>query len=179
MTEAVASAVAALSLFFGGGAATPASAPAASAAPPPEIVSPRVGRRFGRLVIPKLGVRLPIVEGTKPAQLALGVGHLYRSGWPGEAHETSIFFAHRTTDVLGYDGPFRRIGELEPGDRIIARMPYGRVVYEVLRLRRMSEAAWRRYRPRSGRQRALYAACDPIGERTHRLIVVAERIPDA
>lgn len=156
----VAELVAALSLLAGGETATTA-----------------IGQQAGTLEIPAIGITVPIIEGTLHPQLERGAGHLYKTAWPGDPHGTTILFAHRVTPVLKWNhGPFRYIDRLESGDRIVAVMPYGRVVYRVLGHRIIRAERWKRYRPRSGRERLLIVACHPAGSAAFRYVVVSERV---
>lgn len=72
---------------------------------------PEKGERFADLVIPKLGLRLPIVEGTEEEQLKKGIGHYTDSVFPGEP-DNAVLAGHR-------ESRFRDIGRLKKGDRII------------------------------------------------------------
>lgn len=64
----------------------------------------------GVLSVPKLGLRAPVEEGTSNATLAVAIGHIVASVWPG-ATGTSILAAH---DV----SYFVHIDELATGDAV-------------------------------------------------------------
>lgn len=72
---------------------------------------PQRGERFADLIIPKLDIRLPIVEGTSEKELKKGIGHYRESVFPGEK-DNAVLAGHR-------ESAFRRIGQLKKGDRII------------------------------------------------------------
>jgi len=71
---------------------------------------PERGERFADLVIPKLDLRLPVVEGTGEKELQKGIGHYTDSVLPGEP-DNAVLAGHRES--------FRDIGRLKKGDRII------------------------------------------------------------
>jgi sortase A len=81
--------------------------------------TPKIGEKIGELVIPRIGVIVPIIYGTGDAELAKGVGQYvgYGTVLPGETGHT-VFAGHRET-------AFRRVGELKNGDRIYAKMKDG------------------------------------------------------
>ena len=80
--------------------------------------------------MPSIGVSEVFVEGTGAGDLRTGPGHYPATPLPGERGTVAIA-GHRTT----YGAPFRRVDQLERGDRIELRMPYGRFVYRVERTR--------------------------------------------
>jgi LPXTG-site transpeptidase (sortase) family protein len=69
----------------------------------------------GLLVIPKLGLTAPVLEGTEESSLDVGVGHNPNSVWPGTPGN-SVLAAH---DV----SYFQNISALEPGDTIRYESP--------------------------------------------------------
>lgn len=85
--------------------------------------TPNIGKEIGLLEIPRIESILPIIEGTNENELDKGVGHLASSALPREK-EQIILSGHRDT-------VFRRLGELEKGDRLIVHLPYGSFSYEI------------------------------------------------
>ncbi len=81
------------------------------------------GGAQGLLVIPKLGVTAPVLDGTEDAQLDVAVGHDTNSVWPGTAGN-SVLDAH---DV----SYFQNIAQLQPGDRVIYESPCTTYVFKV------------------------------------------------
>ncbi len=81
------------------------------------------GERIGRLEIPVLKRKLPLVEGTTDESLKIGVGHFSQSVMPGVS-DNCVISGHRDT-------VFRRIGELKIGDALIVKTSYGAFTYEV------------------------------------------------
>ena len=80
--------------------------------------------------MPAIGVSEVFVQGTETGDLRKGPGHYPATPLPGERGTVAIA-GHRTT----YGAPFRNVDELERGDRIELRMPYGRFTYRVERTR--------------------------------------------
>lgn len=103
----------------------PSTAP--STAPKPAAFEP--GQGFAILHIPKLGLTYPIAEGTQKQQvLDKGlVGHYTGTAMPADAAGNFAIAAHRTT----HGQPFRKIGQLVPGDRIVVETATAYYTYEV------------------------------------------------
>jgi sortase A len=72
---------------------------------------PSPGDSIGYLIIPKLKVKLPIVEGTDEEQLSKGIGHYATSVLPGEP-DLAVLAGHRES-ALG------SLGDLVNGDELI------------------------------------------------------------
>jgi len=100
----------------------------ALASPPQRVLDrkPLRGDAIGRISIPSAGVSEYVVEGTGTGDLRKGPGHYPSTPLPGERGTTAIA-GHRTT----YGAPFRRIDQVERGDRVIVDMAYGRFLYRV------------------------------------------------
>lgn len=81
---------------------------------------------FGRLLIPKLGLDVIVLEGTDPATLTRGPGHIKTTAMPWEGANTAIS-GHRTS----YGAPFARLDLLRRGDRMELLTARGRFVYRV------------------------------------------------
>ncbi len=85
--------------------------------------SPFTGGTAGILWIPKIEAELPIVEGTDEDDLAKGVGHYNGTAWPLD-NDQIVLSGHRDT-------VFRRMGELEIGDELVVKVPYGIFTYVI------------------------------------------------
>ena len=81
------------------------------------------GEEVGLLSIDKIDANIAIVEGTDEDELAHGVGHYSGTAFPEESDQI-VLSGHRDT-------VFRRMGELDEGDIITVRMPYGDFEYEI------------------------------------------------
>jgi sortase A len=87
-----------------------------------------VGQAIGRIIIPRLGLNMVLVNGTDESSLEKGPGRDLRSYMPGQNRLVYIA-GHRTTFLA----PFSHIDAIQPGDRIELEMPYGSFVYRAFR----------------------------------------------
>ncbi|MFE0577577.1 class E sortase [Streptomyces sp. NPDC058866] len=87
------------------------------------------GEGFAIIRIPKLDLEFPIAEGIGTQQvLDKGlVGHYPGTGMPADATGNFVLAAHRNT----HGEPFREIGRLAPGDRIVVETANASYSYEV------------------------------------------------
>jgi sortase A len=125
------------------------------------------GDPMGRIVMPAIGVSEVFVEGTEAGDLRTGPGHYPDTPLPGERGTVAIA-GHRTT----YGAPFRRVDQLERGDRIELRMPYGHFVYRVERTR-IVEPTELSVTARVAYDRLVLSACHPLYSAAQRIIVFA------
>jgi sortase A len=88
----------------------------------------RVGQPIGRIIVPRLGLNMILVNGTDEASLERGPGRDLRSYMPGQNRLVYIA-GHRTTFLA----PFSHIDAIRPGDSIRLEMPYGEFVYRAYR----------------------------------------------
>jgi len=128
------------------------------------------GDPIGRLVVPRLGVDMVVVEGTDSGTLKKGPGRHADTYMPGEGRLVYIA-GHRTT----YSAPFAHIDRLEPGDRVRLEMPYATVVYSVTRRRIVDDQDLSVLRPGTREEVALQA-CHPRFFATQRYIVWARPV---
>jgi len=132
----------------------------------------REGAPIGRIVIPRLGLRMVVVQGTSHSDLEKGPGHYdaasgESTGLPGMGGVVAIA-GHRTT----YLHPFRHIDDLRSGDRIELQMPYGRFRYTVYFHRVVDDQDWSILRRRPY-EKLVLTACHPLYSATHRWAVFA------
>jgi sortase A len=130
------------------------------------------GEALGRIAIPRLGLRMVVVEGTSKADLEKGPGHYdsasgRNTGLPGMGGVIGIA-GHRTT----YSAPFRHIDDLRAGDTIELRMPYGRFRYTVYRHRIVDDQDWSILRRRPF-EKLVLTACHPLYSAKQRWAVFA------
>ena len=125
------------------------------------------GDAVGRLVMPAIGVSEVVVEGTDAGDLRTGPGHYAQTALPGQRGTVAIA-GHRTT----YGAPFRRVDELEAGDRIELRMPYGDFSYEIERTR-IVEPTEVSVIERVDHDRLVLTACHPLYSAAQRIVVFA------
>ena len=127
----------------------------------------RSGDPVGRLRAEAIGLDEVVVAGTGAAALRTGPGHYPDTPLPG-ARGTVAIAGHRTT----YGAPFRRIDDLESGDRIELKMPYGRFTYRVERARIVPPTR-PGSRAASAYDRLALTACHPLYSAAERIVVFA------
>jgi sortase A len=129
----------------------------------------RLGHGLALIRIPRLGksFHYVIIEGVSVADLRKGPGHYPDTPLPGERGTVAIA-GHRTT----YGAPFRHIDELDPGDRIELRMPYGLFSYRVERTRIVPPTETS-VTDRVDHDRLILSACHPLYSAAQRIIVFA------
>ncbi len=87
-----------------------------------------VGQAIGRIVVPRLGLNMVLVDGTDDASLRRGPGRDPRTYMPGQ--DRLVYIAgHRTTFLA----PFSHIDAIRRGDPIRLEMPYGTFLYRAVR----------------------------------------------
>jgi sortase A len=94
-----------------------------------------MGAPVALLTIPRLHVKVVVLEGTDPEVLTGGPGHLRDTVLPGQAG-TSVVFGR----AAAFGGPFRRIHDLRPGDAVIVTTGSGTATYSVVDRRTAGDA---------------------------------------
>jgi LPXTG-site transpeptidase (sortase) family protein len=139
----------------------------------PEIVpaaeAPARGEPVGILQIPGLGLEEVVVQGTRPAELRSGPGHLRGTPMPGEPGNAAIAGSR-----LANGAPFHRLDEVEEGDRIDVTTAVGRFRYDVTAVRRVAEGDPDPVRTRGGGSTLTLVTSAPAFLAGDRLVVVAE-----
>lgn len=130
----------------------------------------REGQAVARLRIPAIGVDKVVVQGTGAAALRKGPGIYDRSPYPGVPGTTGIA-GHRTT----YGAPFRRVDQLDRGDRMILELPYGTFTYRVIRTRIVSPTEVS-VLDAVKEDRLVLSACHPLFSADERIIVVGRLV---
>ena len=130
----------------------------------------RQGQAIGRIVVPRLGLNMVLVDGTDEASLEKGPGRDLRTYMPGQNRLVYIA-GHRTTFLA----PFSQIETIRPGDPITLEMPYGTFRYRAVR--HVIVPADDLAVLRSPRHELLaLQACHPRFFATHRYIVYARLV---
>ena len=131
------------------------------------------GEALGRIEFPTLDRHYVFVQGTSLDVLRKGPGHYPKTSFPGEGGTVAIA-GHRTT----YGAPFRTIDDLENGEHIILKMPYGELEYKVEKSQVVEpDATWITHRV-EGPERLVLSACHPLYSASKRIVVFA-RLVDA
>ena len=126
---------------------------------------------MGRITIPKLDVEAVFVHGTRWAQdLSRGPGHYKETELPGLG-KTAAIAAHRTT----FGAWFRRIDDLERGNLVELRLPYGTFRYRVFKHEIVESDDWSIIRDR-GFDTLVLSACHPLYSAEQRWVVFARLV---
>jgi sortase A len=126
-----------------------------------------IGDGFGRIEVPRLGLRMVLVYGTDTEPLKRGPGLDPRTFFPGQGRLVYVA-GHRTT----YGAPFSKIDELRRGDLVRVEMPYATFTYTVTGSRIVRADDLSVLRSKNYEQIALQA-CHPRFFASHRWITYA------
>ena len=140
--------------------------------PPERVVrkEPLPGDALGKLLIPSIGVSEYVIEGTDAENLRKGPGHYPDTPLPGQ-RGTSAVAGHRTT----YGAPFRKLDQLDRGDRIVVELPYGTFVYRVERTQIVDDSAlW--VTKKVSHDRLVLTACHPLYSAAQRIVAFARLV---
>jgi sortase A len=155
----------------------PGSAPASdvlggSAPPAPVADLPADGPVGGvdfDIIVPSLGYRATVDEGTGADVLARGPGHYATTAWPGRAGNVGIA-AHNTYWIA--------LGNLRPGDRVEIQTRHGLFAYAIREIRVVNPDDRTVLAPTSD-HRLTMTTCYPLWAgawATQRLIFVADEV---
>jgi sortase A len=129
------------------------------------------GDALGRIEAPGMdGLNMVFVQGTDESSLELGPGHYPETAMPGQGKTVAIA-GHRTT----YLAPFRHIDDLNPGDKIILKMPYGTFVYSVQKSEIVDPSDVGIIHD-TGYERLVLSACNPLYSASQRYIIFARLV---
>ena len=127
------------------------------------------GDALTRIVIPSLGVKTVVVEGTSASALRAGAGHYPQTPLPCESGNVAIA-GHRTT----YGKPFANLDRLKLGDPIILETPVGTCTYEVTRAPFIiAPTDFSVVKNDAGQQLLTLTTCHPKGSAAKRLVIQA------
>lgn len=129
--------------------------------------------QMGQLVIPKIGVNLPIYHGTAPDTLERGIGHLYGSSLPvGGAGTHAVMTGHTgLTNATLLD----HLDRLQVGDAFYLNVAGLRMKYRVQNVVVVEPSEVAALRVQAGRDLVTLITCTPYGINSHRLLVTGER----
>ncbi len=128
------------------------------------------GDPVGRMIVPRLGLKAIVVNGTSHDDLTKGPGRELHTYMPGQG-ELVYVAGHRTT----YLAPFSNIDALRAGDRVIFELPYATFEYEVTGHRIVTADDLAVLRSHHREVLALQA-CHPRFFATHRYIAYARLV---
>ncbi|BDG30563.1 class D sortase [Parageobacillus thermoglucosidasius] len=131
---------------------------------------PKIGDQIGTLLIPKLGISIPIYHGTETQQLRKGIGHYPKSALPGERNNM-VLSGHRDT-------VFWQLGQIGIGDKLIVETAAKQFVYRVKKVRIVGENN-RTVLVEKPRPTLTVTTCYPfrfIGKAKQRYVLVAQLV---
>lgn len=126
------------------------------------------GKPIGRIHASSIDANYVVVQGTDSASLQKGPGHYPETALPGQGKTIGIA-GHRTT----YLAPFNRIDDIERGDAIKLKMPYGTFTYEVTDTS-IVDPTDVQVVDDVGRERLVLTACHPLYSAAQRYVVFAD-----
>lgn len=128
---------------------------------------------MAELLIPVIGVKLPVYHDTTDNVLEKGAGHLFGSHLPvGGEGMMSVIAAHRG---LPNATMFDRLPELRKGDRAVIIAGSMKHVYKVVDSNTVLPSDVHSLHATLDVDRLVLVTCTPYGVNTHRLIVELER----
>ena len=128
------------------------------------------GQAIGRILVPRLGLSMIVVNGTDRDSLSRGPGRETSTFMPGQ-RELVYIAGHRTT----YAAPFSHIDRLRPGDRVTLELPYATFRYVITGHRIVAASATWALRSHHREVLALQA-CHPRFFASHRYIAYARMV---
>lgn len=129
---------------------------------------------MGTVLVPGIGVELPIRHGTSEPVLAVGAGHLYGTSLPVGGEGThAVVTGHRG---LAASMMFTRLDELDKGDFMYVKVMGETLGYEVDRISVIEPDDVSKLKIVPGEDRLTLMTCTPYGVNTHRLLVSGHRV---
>ena len=132
-----------------------------------------INDQMGTIVIPKIGVELPIYHGTSAEVLQKGVGHLQNTAVPvGGAGTHAVLSGHRGLPEAKL---FSDLDEMEIGDMFYIRVLNQTLAYQVDQIKTVLPDQTEALQPVEGEDHVTLVTCTPYGVNTHRLLVRGTR----
>lgn len=126
-------------------------------------------KALGKIEIPVVKIKMPIVEGTGTEALRRSVGHMTGTDLPGEIGN-SVLAGHRG---YSYGRLFNRLDELKVGDQIIVTTKKGKYTYEVYETKIVKPTDLSVLNRNSRDKVLTLITCTPMFKSTHRIIIHA------
>jgi sortase A len=127
------------------------------------------GSALTRIIIPKIGVNVVVVQGTSETDLMAGAGHYIGTPLPCSLGDVAIA-GHRTT----YGRPFYNVNLLTPGDLIEFQTPAGTCSYRVSQMPfRVLPNDVGVVNPTPGEGTLTLTSCAPRYSASHRIVIKA------
>jgi len=131
---------------------------------------------MGTIVIPKIGLELPIYHGTAESALQKGVGHMEGTSLPsGEPGTHAVLTGHRGLPSAEL---FTHIDQLQEGDSFFIRILNTVSQYQVIRITIIDPESYNSEVFAIDPEKAVVTllTCHPYGVNTHRLLVTGVKL---
>lgn len=130
---------------------------------------------MAELVIPCIGVNLPIYHGTDEKVLELGIGHMYQSSFPiGGDGFHAVLSGHTGLPSVEL---LTDLEKLKIGDRFYIKILNDTLAYQVDSVLVVEPYDTSALEPVEGKDYVTLVTCTPYGINTHRLLVRGVRVP--
>lgn len=130
---------------------------------------------MAELIIPAIGVELPIYHGTNDDILGKGVGHLKETAFPIGGTGTHCVLSGHTG--LPSARLLTDLDEIEIGDYFYIKVLDETLAYRVDDIHSVEPYDTSDLKPVKGKDYVTIITCTPYGVNTHRLLVRGERVP--
>lgn len=130
---------------------------------------------MGYVVVPRVGIQLPIYKNTDEQALFKGAGHVYGTSLPvgGQGTHTALAGHSGVTNVSLFD----RLPDMVSGDVFYIDTPGKLLKYQVGDIQTVTPDQVDTLKPQQGEDLATLITCVPYGWNTHRLLVTGHRVP--
>jgi sortase A len=129
-----------------------------------------LGEIIGLIEIPRIDIRLPIIEGTTENVLKTGVGHITGTPQFGE-NGNSFVSGHRSWT---YGKLFNRLNEIVIDDQITIKVDLQVYTYQVYKIEIVEPDNIEVFNQLDGERNLTLTTCTPLYKATHRLIVYSK-----
>lgn len=123
------------------------------------------------LVVPRMGVRCRVMDGTSQAKLKKGPGLYDVSDLPAEADTNVVIAGHRNV----YGSWFYNIDKMEPGEKIVLLFGDREYIYECEKIEIIEPNDWS-VTERRGYAAITLTSCEPKNGRATRRIIAAGKL---
>ncbi|WP_075727056.1 class C sortase [Corynebacterium aquilae] len=130
---------------------------------------------MSQLVIPDIGVNLPVYHGTSDEVLEKGVGHLFGSSLPVGGPSTHAVLTGHTG--LTNSTLFDNLTAVKKGDAFYLNTYGRRMKYQVEDIQVVLPDKTDSLRIEEGKDQVTLITCTPYGINSHRLLVTGTRVP--
>ncbi len=140
----------------------------------PKLLAANAYGLMARLVIPSIGVDLPIYHGTSDTTLEDGIGHLEGTSLPvGGPGTHAVLAGHRG---LASATLFTNLDKVVNGDTFTVYVFGETLTYKIFSIKVVNPDETKSLNPVPGKDLITLVTCTPIGINSQRILVTAERV---